>query len=150
MFDRPIGGAIALATLELSASPPGYATVRSDANQSQISGGDADVDHTQIIGGRYSQIIGGIYPPSPSGFGTPAYNDTYRIFHNLPRFVSARESQVSFGITTFEALQRKYIFSFVSRLLQSENCLIANLMNSDAFYDSEYFKSFKERLYAKY
>ena len=36
-------------------------------------------------------------------------------------FVSARELQVSFGITTFEALQRKYMFSFVSRLLQSEN-----------------------------
>ena len=79
-----------------------------------------------------------------------AYNDAYRILHNLPRFVSARELQVSFGITTFEALQRKYMFSFVSRLLQSENCLIANLMNSDAFYNSEYFKSFQEHLYAKY
>ena len=72
------------------------------------------------------------------------------ILHNLPRFVRARELQVSFGATTFEALQRKYMFSFVSRLLQSENCLIANLMNFDAFYCSEYFKSFQERLYAKY
>ena len=27
--------------------------------------------------GEYSQIIGGIYPPSPPGFGTPAYNDNY-------------------------------------------------------------------------
>ena len=44
-----------------------------------------------------------------------------RILHNLPQFVSARELQVSFGITTFEALQRKYMFSVVSRLLQSEN-----------------------------
>ena len=35
-------------------------------------------------------------------------------------------------------------------ILQSENRLIANRMNSDAFYDSEYFKSFKERLNAKY
>ena len=49
-----------------------------------------------------------------------AYSDAYRILHNLPRFVSARELQVLFGITTFEALQRKYMFSFVSRLLQSE------------------------------
>ena len=78
-----------------------------------------------------------------------AYNDAYRLLHNLPRFVSARELQVSFGIrpSTSEALQRKYMFSFVSRLLQSENCLIANLMNSDAFYNSEYFKSFQERLH---
>ena len=30
----------------------------------KLSGRDADVDHTQIIGG-YSQIIGGYIPPSP-------------------------------------------------------------------------------------
>ena len=28
-----------------------------NAHQSQIIGGDADVDHTQTIGGGYSQII---------------------------------------------------------------------------------------------
>ena len=28
--------------------------------------GDEDVDHTQIIGGGYSQIIGSIYPPRVS------------------------------------------------------------------------------------
>ena len=66
---------------------------------------------------------------------------TIKIFTiNLPRFVSARELQVSFDITTFEALQRKHMFSFVSRLLQFVNCLMANFMNSDAFYNSEYFK----------
>ena len=41
------------------------------------------------------------------------------------------------------------MFSFVSRLLQPENCFIANLMNSDAFYNSEYFKAFKERLQSR-
>ena len=45
--------------------PPGYATVRSDANQSQISGGDADVDDTQIIGG--------INPPPPPPVSAPLY-----------------------------------------------------------------------------
>ena len=43
----------------------------------------------------------------------------YRNLHDLPPFVSARELLVSFGITIFEALQRKYMLSFVSRLLQS-------------------------------
>ena len=71
-----------------------------------------------------------------------AYNDAYQIFYNLLRFVSARKLQVSFGATTFEALQRKSMFSFVCRLLQSEICLIENLMNSDAFSNSGYFKSF--------
>ena len=42
----------------------------------------------------------------------------------LDNFVSVLELQVSFDITTFEALQRKYMFSFVSRLL---NLRIASL-----------------------
>ena len=45
-------------------SPNSSGDLRSDARQSQIIGGDADVDHTQIIGV--------IYPPSLPGFGTPA------------------------------------------------------------------------------
>ena len=45
--------------------------LRSDANQSQIIGGDADVDHTQTIGGDTAKLLEGIYPPIPPGFGTP-------------------------------------------------------------------------------
>ena len=41
----------------------------SDADQSQIIEGDADVDHTQIIGGSTVKLLGGYIPP---GFGTPA------------------------------------------------------------------------------
>ena len=37
--------------------------LRSDAHQSQIIGGDADIDHTQIIGGDTVKLLGGIYPP---------------------------------------------------------------------------------------
>ena len=51
--------------------PPGYATVRSEANQSQISGRDADVDHTQIIGKDIAKLLGGIFPPIPPGFRHP-------------------------------------------------------------------------------
>ena len=56
-------------------SPNSGGDLRSDPHQSQIIGGDADEDHTQIIGGDilkllrgYSQIIGRIYPP---GFRQP-------------------------------------------------------------------------------
>ena len=53
-------------------SPNSSTDLRSDAHQSQVIGGDADEDHTHIVGGGgYGQIIGGIYPTSPSGFGTP-------------------------------------------------------------------------------
>ena len=46
-----------------SANSSGH--LRSDAHQSQIIWGGADVDHTQTIGG-YNQIIGGIYSPRVS------------------------------------------------------------------------------------
>ena len=41
-------------------SPNSSGDLRSDAHRSQIFGGDADEDHTQIIGGYI-----------PPGFGTP-------------------------------------------------------------------------------
>ena len=56
--------------------------LRSDAHQSQIIGGDADEDHTQIVGGVYSQIIGGIYPPIPPLFRHHC--------NSLPQMVSFR------------------------------------------------------------
>ena len=39
--------------------------LRSDAHQSQIIGGDADVDHTQTIGGIQRNYWGDIFPISP-------------------------------------------------------------------------------------
>ena len=47
---------------------------RSDADQSQVIGGDADVYHTQIIGGIQSNYWGRYIPP---GFGTPACTGAY-------------------------------------------------------------------------
>ena len=44
---------------------------RSDVDQSQIIGGDADVDHTQIIEGIQSNYWGGSILPIPKGFGIP-------------------------------------------------------------------------------
>ena len=53
-------------------SPNSSGDLRSDAHQSQIIGGDAEVDHTQIIGGIQSNYCGGYIPPS---FGTPGCNN---------------------------------------------------------------------------
>ena len=47
--------------------------LRSDAHQSQIIGGDADEDHTQIIGGIQSNYWEGYIPPIPFGFRHPCY-----------------------------------------------------------------------------
>ena len=47
--------------------------LRSDAHQSQIIGGDADVKHNQTIGG-YSQIIGGNVSPHPPRVSAPLFS----------------------------------------------------------------------------
>ena len=46
--------------------------LRSDAHQSQIIGGDADEDHTQIVGGYTVIILRDISSPTPPCFGTTA------------------------------------------------------------------------------
>ena len=54
-------------------SPNSSGDLRSDARQSQTIMGDADVDHTQIIGEDIS-------PPSPPGFGTLVNAQYFSIF----------------------------------------------------------------------
>ena len=54
--------------------PNSSTDLRLDAHQSQIIGGDADEDHTQIVGGIQSNYCGDISSPSPPGFGTPDHN----------------------------------------------------------------------------
>ena len=76
-----------------------------------------------------------------------AYNDSYRILHNLPRSSSARAHQVQSNILTFDALIRKYIFSFISRCLKSENIFISSLMSSDVWYKSKYHDHYLQKLF---
>ena len=51
--------------------PNSSTDLRSDAHQSQIIGGDADEDHTQIIGGIQSNYWGKYIPPIPTEFRHP-------------------------------------------------------------------------------
>ena len=69
-------------------SPNLSGDLRSDARRSQIIGGDADEDHTQIIGGYTDKLLGEIYPPIPPGFGTsvPAGRQLFRIACLSSRF----------------------------------------------------------------
>ena len=52
-------------------SPNSSGGLRSDTDQSQIIGGNADVDNTQIIEGDTVKLLGGYISPSSPGFGTP-------------------------------------------------------------------------------
>ena len=57
--------------------------LRSDARQSQIIVGDADVDHTQIIGGDTVKLFGG-YIPHPPGFRRPCGPGALRPTNSTP------------------------------------------------------------------
>lgn len=76
-----------------------------------------------------------------------AYNDSYRILHNVPRFISARELQVHNNVITFDALLRKSMFGFVKRCLHSDNHLMSSLIHSDVFYKSPFYQYFSTSLY---
>ena len=57
--------------MKLFFSPNSSGDLRSNAHQSQIIGGDADEDHSQIIGGDTVKLLGDISPPPPPGFRHP-------------------------------------------------------------------------------
>ena len=80
-------------------SPNADENLLSDARQSQIIGGNADVDHTQIIGVDTVRLSGGIYSPRVSApliatkiglLGMKGYLETYNrvkyILSYLSRF----------------------------------------------------------------
>ena len=48
-----------------------------------------------------------------------AYNDSYRILPNLPRWTSARLSQIECHINTFDTILRKTTFSFLSNVAKA-------------------------------
>ena len=54
-------------------SPKSSGDLRSDAHQSQLIKGDADEDHTQIIGGDTVKLLGGYIPLIPPGFRHPCF-----------------------------------------------------------------------------
>ena len=76
-----------------------------------------------------------------------AYNDAFRILFDLPRYTSARTYQIEYKVTTFDALLRNLMFSFVNRCLLSNNLLINSLVSSTAFLSSDYYRHYAKALY---
>ena len=58
-------------------SPNSSGQLRSNAHQSQIIGGNADVGHSDTIGGHTAKLLGEYILLSPPGFGIPAYDNLH-------------------------------------------------------------------------
>lgn len=59
-----------------------------------------------------------------------AYNNSLRRLLGVPRYFSASEMFVSLNIPSFGELLRKYIFSFINRIMTSNNSYILNIYTS--------------------
>lgn len=77
-----------------------------------------------------------------------AYNNAFRILHNLPKHYSVREHQVSCHITTFDALLRKSSYAFMTRCERSLNSLVQSLMRSDSYHQSTYLLHYNSIMHA--
>jgi hypothetical protein len=77
-----------------------------------------------------------------------AYNNSLRILFGYDKFCSASRMFVYNGIPNFEALIRKYVYSFMGRLHSSNNSLIVLLDNPLMLYSSVLGKRWREQLYA--
>ena len=86
-------------------SPNSSTDLRSEALQSQIIGGDAGEDHTQIVGGIQSNY----WDLSPPGFGTPARCTNN--FHCREKSIAFYDVTMSFGFENqISAFYDNYIF----------------------------------------
>ena len=77
-----------------------------------------------------------------------AYNNTYRILHNIARNVSVKDYQIKNNIPTFDALIRKLTFLFNKRCVNSCNTFIKSAMTSDCYYKSTFTQHYYDILYA--
>ena len=76
-----------------------------------------------------------------------AYNNSFKILHNIPRQESARNRQIQFNTKTFDALLRNYLYLFLKRCNNSSNVYISCLMSSDALYKSIFWINYNNILY---
>ena len=59
-----------------------------------------------------------------------AYNNGLRRLINLPKYNSASEMFVNLNIPYFNELLRKFVFSFKTRIIESDNSLVNGIVTS--------------------
>jgi len=76
-----------------------------------------------------------------------AYNNAYRIMHDIPRNVNVRPHQVNHCVRTFDALLRNNLCQFFIRCPSSSSFFVHSLQMSDAFYKFSFFINYSQHLY---
>ena len=79
----------------------------------------------------YSSYLWSRYTQSAFRKLTVAYHGVLKKFLNFPRCTSNSLLFVFYGVPTFQEIYRKYISGFRNRILNSDNALIVDLLNSN-------------------
>ena len=76
-----------------------------------------------------------------------AYNNVFRLLHNLPKQSSASGMFVSSNVKNCSAVIRNVVYKFMQRLEVSENSIIKRVLNSDMYWQSRIRKHWYKLLY---
>ena len=75
------------------------------------------------------------------------FNNAVRMFFGYDRFCSASSMFVGERIDNFNAMHRKAVFGFMTRLGKSSNCVVSALFDSDLAYYSSVRKAWSAALH---
>ena len=76
-----------------------------------------------------------------------AYNNAFRILHNLPRKIHINAIMVQNNIPTFFSLLRKQSANFIRRCILSPNSYIKQIFSSSCYTSSKFFDHFTQLHY---
>ena len=76
-----------------------------------------------------------------------AYNNSYRIFMQLPKFCSASAMFAYSNVLGFDAILRKQRFNMLRRLKESTNVILQNIMLGDWSFQSPLLNIYYNSLY---
>ena len=79
---------------------------------------------------------------------TVAYNNSFRIIHNLSPRCSASHMFATNYVKSFNERIRSSIFSLLCRLEKSDNILFVNYLHTFIYYQSPLIKHWIDQLYA--
>ncbi len=75
------------------------------------------------------------------------YNNSLRFLLGLPRWNSASNMFVNYNVFSFEEVMRKYVYSMVTRLSNSENCILKSLWKHDIHLNSHIISRWNKLLF---
>ena len=80
---------------------------------------------------------------------TVAFNNSFRILHNLSRRCSASGMFVNSGVRSYPEMYRKSVLSFIIRLNCSKNTIVEAIIRSDFYCDSILLFLWRRNLYVR-